>query len=352
MTRAAIVLFLLFLCSTIGLAACGSSTGNMPPEQGSGGAPASSGGASATTGGRSGSGGSTTISTGGAPVTGGGGATGGESLCGAVSLIANRTIAAGETVTVCAGTTITAASNVSLVVAGTLIVNGTASQPVRLQGTQAAARSWNGVVLMAGGTLNATYLEIHGAVLGIDARTGSAYAIDHLLIDNTTQNLNLDANGTIGHGTLHGMMANQAAPAITIDSASPHITDTVVDQGLYGGVDLVIINGATSAPVFDHIEIADSHCAIHMNVSAGLTLTNSYIHHNTYAFMMYSSTGNVFTHNNFTDNTINLGTCVPTTTAQVTGNFFQGAPPADTSCTSLEITGNAAAAYTDVGPRP
>lgn len=349
MTRAAIILF---LCMSAGLtASCGSGGSSGPPVGGgSGGAtPAASGGAPAPA-----SGGSPAVSTGGAPVVGGQGGSGpvaGNTLCGDVALTASRMVAAGETLTVCAGATISASSTVSITVAGTLTVQGTTAQPVRFQGAQAGAGSWAGLVLLAGGTLTASNLEIHGAAAAVDARAGSSYAIDHILVDNAVQGLNLASNGTVSHGTLHGL-ASEFAPLILVNGASPHVSDVLVDHGTDGSVDLIVVNGATSAPVFDHIEVTRAHCAFHINVAAGVTVSNSYIHNNAYAFMMYNSVGNLFMHNNFQGNQINVGACFPTTTAQVSGNFFEG-PATDSSCATLEVTSNAAAAFTgDVGVRP
>jgi hypothetical protein len=276
----------------------------------------------------------------------------GDSLCGAVQLTETRTIAAGSTVTVCAGTTVTMAASASISVAGTLLIQGTAADPVKFMGTQASAGFWPGVVLKSGGSLTGTYLEIHAAQVGISAEAGSSYQIDQLLIDTASEGLSLSSSGTISHGTLHGLGDNQAGPAIEVNSASPQISDTVVNQGAYGAVDIIIVSGAKSAPVFDHVEVADSHCAFHANEATGLVISNSFIHHNAYGIMAIDTNGTIISHSNFEDNSVNVGSCDATATGQLSEDYFQGMPT-DSSCGKLRSTNGVLTPYkTDVGPRP
>ena len=297
-----------------------------------------------------GTGGKTSVTgTGGTAVGGGGG---GGSLCGAVQLSATKTIAVGATLTVCAGATITFTGSASIAVGGTLVINGTESSPVRFTGTQASDGSWPGVVVQSGGTLTGTYFEIHGAALGVDAQDGSNFQIDHVLIDTTSQALNLASSGSLSHGVFHGLGDGQISPAINVENASPHIIDTLVNLGAYGAEDLIVVNGASAAPVFDHVEVSDSHCAFHVNDGSGLTISNSYLHHNAYGIMPGGSTGTVISHTNFEDNLINVGSCDTTATGQLIADYFQR-QPADDSCLQLRLTNVVTAAYTtDIGPRP
>jgi len=96
--------------------------------------------------------------------------------------------------------------------------------------------------------------------------------------------------------------------------------------------------------------VADSHCAFHVGDAAGMTLIHSYVHHNAYAIMAGSEPAAVFSHNNFQDNSVNIGAC-GTIVADVQENYFAGAP-FDDSC-ALTAASSASAPYTaDVGPRP
>jgi hypothetical protein len=284
--------------------------------------------------------------------TGAGGATsGGDTLCGDVTLSTTRTVAAGQTLTVCAGSVVTAADGVSLTVAGTLQIQGTSASPVKLAGATDAAGAWTGLVLDAGGKVTATYVEIHGADTAIAARPGSMYSFDHVVIDTSSQMLVLSSNGTIAHGTLRGLGGSQNGTPVLINNASPQVTNTSVTQGLFGGIDMIVVAGASSGPLFDHVHVADSHCAFHFNESTGATITNSFIHHNAYGFMILDSQSGHFNHNNWEDNEINIGTCEGGITDEVADNYFAG-EAFDGSCLSLAVTGTTPAApyTTGVGP--
>jgi len=326
-----------------GASTTGATTGNSGSTTGGD----SSGGAGPGAG--SGVGGSPTTTTtgaGGAPVMPG------QTLCGDVQLGTPMNIAAGTTVAICAGATVTAASRASFVVSGTLLVQGTMAAPVKMAGAQHTPGFWTGIALAAGGKIVATFAEIHDAATGVDARAGSTYDIDHILIDNTSLGLALAADGTVSHGTIHGLSMNQQGPLITVTAGAPHVVDTLVDKGYFGAVDSVIVNGPTTAPVFDHMEVADTHCAFHFNSGAGVTISHSYVHHNSYGLMVGSSTGTQILHNNFQDNSINVGACSVGISGSLNENYFAGAPT-DSSCVFLTVSASAPAAYTsDVGPRP
>jgi hypothetical protein len=269
-----------------------------------------------------------------------GGAAGGDTLCGSVTLAAPRTIAAGETATICAGSTLTAASSdVSLTVEGTLLIQGTAQSPVKLVGATDADGAWTGLVVEAGGQVTATYVEIHDADIGIAARPGSMYSFDHVVVDTSTTMIVLSSNGTISHGTLRGLGNSQYNSPVLISSASPQITNTSITQALYQGVDMVVVGGSTSAPLFDHVEVADSHCAFHFNESNGATISNSFVHHNAYGLMVISSQSGHIDHNNFEDNSVDIGSCSNTASEEVADNYFAGDPFGDGSCPMLTVTG-------------
>ena len=125
-------------------------------------------------------------------------------------------------------------------------------------------------------------------------------------------------------------------------------------EGLFQGVDMIVVGGAASAPLFDHVEVADSHCAFHFDTSTGATISNSFVHHNAYGFMVIGSTAGQVLHNNFEDNDINIGSCGLAASLVVAANYFVGEPFGDGSCTTLSVTGvTPPGPYTTgVGPTP
>jgi hypothetical protein len=292
------------------------------------------------------------------PTTGAGGGVGvaDETLCGNVTLAVAKTVPAGKTLAICAGTTVTASgSDVSLTVQGTLLVQGTAQSPVKLVGAQGGTDDWGGVIIDAGGTVTATYVELHNASIALAARPGSAFAIDHIVIDTSDAMMILSSNGSIAHGTMRGLGNDQSSTPIFVSNASPHITDTAVTGGYFGVVDMIVVGGPAAAPVFDRVEVADSHCAFHFDTGNGATISNSNVHHNAYGLMVIESVAGYIVHNNFEDNQINIGSCyggagVP---SEVKDNYFVGAA-FDDSCTQLTVTGAAPPApyATGVGPTP
>jgi hypothetical protein len=256
-------------------------------------------------------------------------------LCGNVRLDAAKVVPAGKTLTICAGSTVTAAATASLTVQGKLLVQGAAGKPVKLAGAQATPTGWPGLVVASGGEVSATYLEIRNASTAMETKAGANFTIDHLVIEGCESMLALASGGSIAHGTMHGLGQQQGDSPISINNASPKFTDTVVNQGAFGGVDMIVVGGAMSSPVFDRMDVADSHCAFHFNSGNGITISNSFIHHNAYGLMVVASQGNHIVHNNFQDNApTNIGTCAGAASAEVKDNYFAGAP-FDGSCTRL-----------------
>lgn len=272
-----------------------------------------------------------------------------ETLCGDVQLTATKTIAAGTTVAICAGATLHASPGVSLTVAGTLLSQGTAASPVTLQGTTSGPTVWTGVIVVGGGALSMSYTAIHDANIALSLQSGAAYSIDHLTIDNSAHLANLASGGTISHSQWHALGASQAGVVMQITSASPQISDTLIDNSNQN-TDMVHVTGATSAPVFDHVDISNAHCALHFEQGTACSITNSNLHDTQYGLMVLGSTANTITHNNFQSNKNNIGSCYGGS-ATISDNYFQGAA-FDATCSSLTSSGNAPAAFTDVGPRP
>jgi hypothetical protein len=220
-------------------------------------------------------------------------------------------------------------------------------------GTQHTPGYWTGIILGGTGKLAGSYAEIHDATNGVDARMGSTYDIDHIFIDNSSQELLLAASGTISHGVLHGLGPNQQGAMVSVNNASPRIIDTLVDRGSYQIVDSIIVSGATSSPYFDHMEVADTHCAFHFAGSTEATISHSYLHHNAYGMMVGSSPKVQILNNNFLDNSVNIGSCAPVVTGDVNDNYFAGMPFDSTCVGLLALNRVAPAPYaSDVGPRP
>jgi parallel beta-helix repeat protein len=281
---------------------------------------------------------------------------GDEQLCGDVQIMANKTIAAGKLTTVCAGATVTVANGMNITINGTLRFDGTMAMPVKFQGAAHGSNAWTGIIVAQGGSLQGTYGEIDDANMPIDAKAGSMFMIDHFVINNSRNMLHLASGGTIDHGAFHGLSNAQTVDPIIVDSASPHLTNTLIDKG--GGKDYITVNGATSAGVFDHLDLSGAHCAFHFNGGNGNTISNSNIHTNAYGLMVEGSTNTKITHNNFTGNMPAIGDCAGGS-AMISDNFIQGVAFGGTPSCANKLTAMtpAAAAYPttgagSVGPQP
>jgi hypothetical protein len=275
-----------------------------------------------------------------------------QTLSGEISMPQTTTIAAGVTLTLSAGAKILAADGAALVVAGTLAADGVAGTPVVFQSkTHGGAAEWTGIKLENGGNAKLTHAEIHDAKLAFAAAAGSSYALDYTLVDTSAQLASIAADGTITHSQLHGLGDAQVGAPFSVADASPQVTDTVIDKGKTGGVDLIVVNGASSSPLFDHVEVANAHCVFHFNAGKDIKITNSFIHDSAYGMMVTAATGLLVQGNNFQSDTTNIGTC---TSGDVTsdGNYFGGGEAFDTNCASQTNTGTATEPLTGVGPRP
>jgi len=209
---------------------------------------------------------------------------------------------------------------------------------------------WTGVVVSAGGTMNASYLTIHNTNTALTAAGNSHFMIDHVTVDSARTFVNLASDGTISHGAFHGL--DSTSPAFSINNASPHISDVLMDHGS-SSADTVIIGGAASSPVFDHVEITQCHCAFHINQGTNVTVSNSYLHGNAYAFMIEASSTNV-QNTNMSNNGINIGDCFGGT-AHVSGSYVPPPPSPpmfDATCMGQTNTNPAGSPLTGVGPRP
>jgi nitrous oxidase accessory protein NosD len=159
------------------------------------------------------------------------------------------------------------------------------------------------------------------------------------------------SSGTISHATMHAVGEVQSAigDAIVIDHASPHIVDSTVDNGSHGA-DLVQVNGTDSAPIFERMEVSNSHCCFHFNTSTNATIKTSYVHDCTYGLMIIFGIDSLLTGNNFERNAFALGLCLGGT-ATFRGNYVDG-PFAESECSDLRNDSPALSPIPGVGPGP
>lgn len=273
-----------------------------------------------------------------------------QTLKGAVSLSGDVVIPSGVTLTVAEGAVITVRGNYALSVKGGLEVQGTAASRVQFAGT--AGKQWGGIAVSGTGHANLSYVEISGAQQGFATAAGTMYALDHVVIKESQAGLVLASTGTVKKTVLSGMGASQYMPSISIQDSSPTFSDVQVTNGAgNAGLDSIIVNG-NSSPQFDHVEVTGFHCAFHFNSGNNIAITNSYVHDNYYAVMVFNVTPFTFSGSNLLNNqTANIGDC-STTAVTSQGNFFGGAPAFDSSCAGQKNLSPAGSMIAGAGYRP
>lgn len=272
-------------------------------------------------------------------------------LSGNVEMLKTSTVLAGATLTLSPGTKLLAAKDAELIVYGKLVVDATVAAPVVLQSTDhAGPAGWVGLHVQNGGDVSLKHIEIYDAKLAFNASAGSKFAIDYVVVDASTLIAKLESSGTLAHGKLHALGAAQQGSPITVNSASPQVTDTLIDKA-NGTTDHIIVSGATSGPVFDHVDIGQCHCAFHVSQGKGLTISNSIVRESVYGMMAFGSIGTKITNSNFLTNQINVGLCSAGGDVTATGSYFDKAA-FDTTCPGQTLNTPAAAPIADIGPRP
>lgn len=272
-------------------------------------------------------------------------------LSGDVQLTETATILPGVTLTLKAGTQVSAASGALLVIRGALVVEGSADAPVDFHAAAGQGPGgWGGLDVAGGGDVTLDYASIHDATLAFKAEPDSTFSLDHITIDRSSALADLASDGTIAHGVLHSLGSMQSAQPVEIQSASPTISDTLLDQA-NGGVDIINVDGSSSSPQFDHVEITQCHCAFHFNAGSGITVTGSYMHGNEYGMMVVQALDVSVQDSNFEDNAVaNIGACAGGSVV-ATGVYFSGSA-FDASCSGQGNTSPAGAPVSGVGPRP
>lgn len=273
-------------------------------------------------------------------------------LSGVVSVSADVTVAPGVTLTLQPGALLLIADGVGITVKGSLTGTGQSGKPILLRSrTAAGPGAWKGLSLLNGGAINLTYVEIHEADTALVTAAGTSFALDRLVIDSSNAALLLQSSGTVSHAVIHGLGTAQSTGPVTIQDASPRFTDVLIDNA-NGGVDMVQLNGATSGPVFDHVEITQCHCAFHFNAGSKATISNSNIHDNAYGLMVVYSKSTQVSASNFAGNLVNIGSCAGTGSVTATGVYFDKAGAFDGTCATQTNTAPAGAPLSGVGPRP
>jgi hypothetical protein len=271
-------------------------------------------------------------------------------LSGDVDMLKTTTVLAGVTLTLSPGTKLLAAKDAELIVNGKIVVDATAASPVVFQSKEhTGPDGWVGLHIQNGGEASLKHIEIHDAKFAFNASAGSTFGIDHILVDTSTFVAKLEASGTLNHGTLHALGAAQKGSPITVNSASPKVSNTTINNA-NGTTDHIIVTGASSAPVFDHMDISECHCAFHFNEGKGATISSSLVHDSFYGLMVINSIGTKVTNSNFTKNQINIGLCTGGDVT-ATGSYFDD-PAFDGDCTGQTNTTPVTKPITGIGPQP
>jgi len=276
------------------------------------------------------------------------------------------TIAAGVTVTIANGATITVSAGASITIEGTLTATNATKHAV-LTGT-----GWPGLVIAAGGTLNANSLDISGATLALDV-TGTA-EYDAATITSSTP-FKVEINGALttknatvttatGESTIEGGTFTasyldydaNASGALEIAAGTVNISDSTFHTTVLDSPPDMITSSGPSSLTMIYTEIAGRHCSFHFDDVTSFDLENLNVHDSDYGFMMWGSTPTsgtrVVKNSNFDDQQYGIheeGTNGPIT---VTGCYFSSTSAIHLADQEITISGTATAANANVGPRP
>ncbi len=266
-------------------------------------------------------------------------------LSGAVTLAGAVAVDPGATLTLEAGTTVTAGTGASLAVAGVLVVEGGSGTPVSF--APAAGGSWQGLSVEAGGTLTASNLAISGFTAPFTAKAGAAWTIDGFQAQGTGGLLlDLRSSGHLTHAALHGAGAGQTTDSVAILDASPVLSYVLAD-GANRGNDFFRVDGDTSAPVFDHVDVSTAHCGFHFNGGTGIRVTSTVAHDLAYGIMVLQAQDLQVSGSDFTMDDVVVGICGGGTVAL--SDVYADKVLFDASCADQSSTTPAAAPHAGVG---
>jgi hypothetical protein len=265
-----------------------------------------------------------------------------------VALDADLVIKSGESLRVGPGVVFTAKAGVKVQVDGMLIVEGGASAKVRFVGPSmpGTPRSWHGIVIGSGGHAALTHVEIAGATYGIHALPGSDFDVEDSEIGSSFKAAVVQSDGSFDRVRFHASGDPTFSPVnevsiddvngtLTILDASPTVTNSKFD-GSAALVDMIRVGG-NGSPVFDHLHIADAHCAFHLNggVNNSPRISNTVFERLAYGIMAYA-TKPIVENSVFRDNAFDVGFCfdaVADNAPQLKNNFYSaGTAGVDPSC--------------------
>lgn len=269
----------------------------------------------------------------------------GLSLSGVVNVTGDAVIGEGVNVVLAAGTSVRVAAGKGLEVRGTLDVRGTKAEPVRFAAAQPDAGLWTGITVHSG-TATLRHVAFTGCTAAFTAAEGTHYDVQGIAVSDCDTALNVAGTGRIQYGTLHGRGdAHRRSPVVVAGATT--LGDLLIDNA-NSGVDMVVVAGGS--PRLDHLEVRDSHCALHFSAGSNIQLTASSLHANAYGMMLNNALNTTVTGNNFFANGVNIGSC-GMGSVSASGNFATDLY--DGSCAAQAAPQNpAAAALTTAGPRP
>lgn len=214
---------------------------------------------------------------------------------------ATTRIEPGVTITVAPGTTLKFKQSAGLDIKGTLKVQGTSAEKVRLEPAEG-----NTYPLLVSGTLELTYAVMERG--NIQTTAGS--------------------------------------------------TTTITDTKMFRAAgDLLIMNGGSVTMTYSQIgpgpdETDTTHCQIHTSGDANtISITKSDINGAPYGLMLYGGRNAIFTNNNWYANEIDIST-QPGVSGDVSGSYFDGAPPVAGGGATITADNLSQARLTDAGVRP
>jgi hypothetical protein len=136
-------------------------------------------------------------------------------------------------------------------------------------------------------------------------------------------------------------------------------TSTITDTKMWGASgDLLIMNGGTVTMTYSQIgaDPADgpdrTHCNIHTGGNANtISITKSNINSVPYGLMLYGGQNAILTGNNWYNNSTADVDTQPGVSGDLSGSWFDGAPPVAGAGATLTLLNLAAAKLADAGVR-
>ncbi|MCB9637277.1 MAG: hypothetical protein H6728_14205 [Myxococcales bacterium] len=265
------------------------------------------------------------------------------SWCGDVEIQQSAKVPKDKTLTLCAGTHVRVAADQNLLVEGTLLVQGAMGQVVRFEGI--ADARWTG--LYVDGTIQAKYLEIDNATVGIQGGLDSVVEIERALVDRCSDSMRLANGGTLRY-------VRMLLGPLNVSGGKLVISDSVIDlDSPAKGRDCTGFRNADIS--IDHVLFTRCHCPLHFNSSTGqVSVTNSIFDQAAYPMMIAKSKG-TFSHNHFIGGAANILDIGGSIDVNVAGNYWDGTAPNISSSDDTQFKGTkqfSNTAFSDVGPRP